>query len=210
MSAGLRWSGVGGVGGRVSVFGCRGRVSVVGCRWSWCLRALSAGLLPGFPHQGSDDSLLVPTGTCFRGRFSRWAVPPFDFGIDKPGFPRTFPFGRSCCQCVRCLRHWSALGAVRGGGGAGGTMGYFFCMAGFLGGFTTFSFFSLETMHLLQDGRWMAGWVYSALTLVLCLGGVALGQWLGWRVAGVDGTKPKWRRPGTAFLSGCFRKRGRK
>lgn len=46
---------------------------------------------------------------------------------------------------------------------------------GFLGGFTTFSTFSLETLDLYREGpRWRAA-VYVAATVVLSIGAVALG-----------------------------------
>ena len=44
------------------------------------------------------------------------------------------------------------------------------------GGFTTFSTFSLESLTLLEKGRWLLGGSYMVLSVVLCLLGVALGQ----------------------------------
>ena len=61
----------------------------------------------------------------------------------------------------------------------GGPVGHHFVMAGVLGGFTTFSAFSLQTLVLLQQGQW--GWAAAnvALSLALCLGAV----WFGWALA---------------------------
>jgi fluoride exporter len=52
-------------------------------------------------------------------------------------------------------------------------------MTGLLGGFTTFSAFSLQTLLLMHQGRWLAATTNVALSLVLCLGAV----WLGWQLA---------------------------
>lgn len=47
---------------------------------------------------------------------------------------------------------------------------------GFCGGFTTFSTFSLETVTLLQQHRYLAGCGYAVVSLAGCLAGVVLGQ----------------------------------
>lgn len=48
-------------------------------------------------------------------------------------------------------------------------------LAGLLGGFTTFSAFSLETLHLLQQGSVLGAAVNVTLSVVLCLGACYLG-----------------------------------
>ena len=53
-----------------------------------------------------------------------------------------------------------------------------FVMVGICGGFTTFSSFSLQTVHLLETGQWPLACAYAVLSVLLCLlataGGLAL------------------------------------
>jgi CrcB protein len=46
---------------------------------------------------------------------------------------------------------------------------------GLLGGFTTYSSFNYETLHLFRDDRWTAAALYVALTVFGCLAAGALG-----------------------------------
>ncbi|SEB44910.1 camphor resistance protein CrcB [Paramicrobacterium humi] len=50
---------------------------------------------------------------------------------------------------------------------------------GFLGGYTTFSTASVETVRLVQQGRWLAGLVNGIGMLLLAVAAAALGLWLG-------------------------------
>jgi CrcB protein len=53
-------------------------------------------------------------------------------------------------------------------------------MVGVLGGFTTFSSFSLETLELARDGAWAAAALNVVASFALCLVAV----WLGYLLAG--------------------------
>jgi len=55
-----------------------------------------------------------------------------------------------------------------------------FIMIGILGGYTTFSSFSLQTLTLAQDGQWWGAAANVLLSVVLCLAGV----WFGAMLAG--------------------------
>ncbi len=50
-----------------------------------------------------------------------------------------------------------------------------FLSTGVMGGFTTFSTFSMETVTLAQRGQWTAAALYVALSLLCGLGATALG-----------------------------------
>lgn len=51
-----------------------------------------------------------------------------------------------------------------------------FVMIGMLGGFTTFSSFSLETLNLARDGEWLWAGANATASMILCLAAVWLGH----------------------------------
>ncbi|MEK6679183.1 MAG: CrcB family protein, partial [Nitrospirota bacterium] len=52
-------------------------------------------------------------------------------------------------------------------------------LIGVLGGFTTFSSFSIETFNLIEQGAHLKALANMALSLVLCVGGTWLGVIIG-------------------------------
>jgi len=58
--------------------------------------------------------------------------------------------------------------------------GRYLLMTGLLGGFTTFSAFSLETVALIETGRLLAAAAYVAASVLACV----LAAWLGLRIVG--------------------------
>ena len=60
-----------------------------------------------------------------------------------------------------------------------------FWRTGVCGGFTTFSTFSLETLTLFQNGKYIYGGAYVVFSIVLCLAGALLGQYTVHRLFGV-------------------------
>lgn len=51
-----------------------------------------------------------------------------------------------------------------------------FLKTGVCGGFTTFSTFSLETLGLLEEGKYATGALYAGGSLIVCVAGVLLGR----------------------------------
>ena len=58
-----------------------------------------------------------------------------------------------------------------------------FAMAGFCGGFTTFSAFSLETVRLMRSGQVGMAAAYAAGSVIVCLLFAGLGLWLGGKLS---------------------------
>ncbi len=54
-----------------------------------------------------------------------------------------------------------------------------FLLIGFLGAFTTFSTFSLETFNLLEQGDVVPAVLNVVVSVVVCVGATLLGVWLG-------------------------------
>ena len=63
-----------------------------------------------------------------------------------------------------------------------------FVMTGILGGFTTFSSFSLQTLTLVREGDWLRAGANAAGSLVLCLFAVWLGHIIGMGVNSMKGS----------------------
>ncbi|AEY66388.1 fluoride efflux transporter CrcB [Clostridium sp. BNL1100] len=60
-----------------------------------------------------------------------------------------------------------------------------FLTTGILGGFTTFSTFSLETVNLFQEGKAVFGVANIILSVAFCLTGVVLGKMLAKTIANI-------------------------
>jgi fluoride exporter len=91
----------------------------------------------------------------------------------------TLPWATLCANVLgSMLIGWFAA-AVAHGHFRTGPVGNHFVITGVLGGYTTYSIFSLETLALLQGGAWPAGLANIALTLILCLLAVTLGYRMG-------------------------------
>jgi CrcB protein len=61
---------------------------------------------------------------------------------------------------------WSVTPELRG-----------FLITGILGGYTTFSAFSLEVVEMVERGAWLGAGAYIAASVTLSLGATLLGMW---------------------------------
>ena len=116
------------------------------------------------------DFLLIGLGSALGGMLR------FFLGEHLPTF-RNFPCGIFFVNVSGCL----LIGILAAWGSATGlsTSMRRTLMTGFLGGYTTFSAFSLETFELwTQQHKALAG-IYVLSTVTCCLVAVAVGYWIG-------------------------------
>jgi fluoride exporter len=83
--------------------------------------------------------------------------------------PTIFPLGTLAVNVIGCFIIGIVFG-VSSKGNLNSSM-QFFLMTGILGGFTTFSAFSLETVNLMKEGQVGVAFGYVALSLVLGFAG---------------------------------------
>jgi fluoride exporter len=115
--------------------------------------------------------LWVALGSAIGGAGRYWCS-----GLIAQAIGETFPWGTLAVNVVGSL----LIGLVAALAGPDGrllisTPARQFVMIGVLGGFTTFSSFSLQTLSLAQDGEWWPAAGNILASIVLCL----LGAWAG-------------------------------
>ncbi len=110
-------------------------------------------------------------GANLRYIIGRWAA-----GI----FGASFPFGTLLINVVGSLLIGAILGYTSQRAPIGETA-RLLLVTGLLGGFTTFSSFSWETLALIGEGRYLPAAAYACGSVLLGLGAAALGQWLALR-----------------------------
>ncbi len=89
----------------------------------------------------------------------------------------TFPWGTLFVNVVGCLiiGFFATVTAPDGRLFVDATTRQF-VMLGFLGGFTTFSSFSLQTLSLMNDGEWLYAGLNIGASVILCLVAVWIGH----------------------------------
>lgn len=115
------------------------------------------------------DFLIVGAGG-FAGAVARFTLQHYSFW-EREKFWYTVDVNLLGCLLIGIL--WGVLSHI----GAPRWV-YNLAIAGFLGGFTTFSSFSLDTMLLFQDGRYIHAAAYLLVSLLGGLGLCAGGMWI--------------------------------
>ena len=97
-------------------------------------------------------------------------------GVAARFMGETFPWGTIIVNVVGCfiIGFFATLTGPDGRVFAD-TLTRQFVMIGILGGYTTFSSFSIQTLNLVQDGEWWLAGANIALSVVACLVAVWLG-----------------------------------
>lgn len=122
-------------------------------------------------------TLLVGLGG-FVGSISRFAVSGLVQGrLDPMG---AFPYGTMVVNVLGSATIGYLAGATDGRA-LFGPEWRLFMLVGVLGGFTTFSTFSYETIALFRSGQFLFALSNVGLTMALCLVGVWLGYEFGYR-----------------------------
>jgi CrcB protein len=116
--------------------------------------------------------LWIGLGSALGGMARYWCS---GFVADRIG--ETFPWGTLLVNVVGSfiIGFFATLTAPDGRLLVGSTARQF-VMVGVLGGYTTFSSFSLQTLNLVRDGEWLRAGANIVLSVVLCLVAVWLGH----------------------------------
>ncbi|MEY4933041.1 MAG: Protein crcB [Pseudomonadota bacterium] len=118
--------------------------------------------------------LLVGVGSALGGMGRHWTT-----GLVASRWGSGFPWGTLAVNVAGSLLiGLLAAGLVPGGRWVLPFAARELLIVGVLGGYTTFSAFSLQTFMLLEQGHWLRAGGNVVLSVVLCLAAVALGYLL--------------------------------
>ena len=115
--------------------------------------------------------LWIAVGSALGGVARFWCS-----GVAARFMGETFPWGTIIVNVVGCFII-GFFATITGPDGRvfSDTLTRQFAMIGILGGYTTFSSFSIQTLNLVQDGEWWLAGANIALSVVACLVAVWLG-----------------------------------
>ncbi len=119
--------------------------------------------------------LWIAIGSALGGVARYWCS-----GVAARVIGETFPWGTIIVNIVGCFII-GFFATITGPDGRvfADTLTRQFVMIGLLGGYTTFSSFSLQTLALVQDGEWLLASANIALSAIACL----LAVWAGYALA---------------------------
>jgi CrcB protein len=125
-------------------------------------------------QQMAAQYLLIGAGGALGSMLRFWVASVIDSTAQKGGV--IFPWGTIIVNISGCF----VIGFIYAISAAEGriilsSLTRQFILIGILGGYTTFSSFSLQTLLLAQDGQWGGAMANVLLSVVLCLAGVWLG-----------------------------------
>jgi CrcB protein len=119
--------------------------------------------------------LWVALGSALGGVARYWCS-----GLVARAFGETFPWGTLVVNTAGSfLIGLIAVATGPDGRLLVGSAARQFLMVGILGGYTTFSSFSLQTLTLIEDGEWVSAGANVVLSVASCLIAVWLGAGLG-------------------------------
>jgi CrcB protein len=130
---------------------------------------------------------LIGLGSAFGGMARYWCAATV---ANKVG--STFPWGTMAVNVIGSCLIGISLGLLEPGSrwtwpnAARDFINQFF-MIGVLGGFTTFSSFSLQTLNLMREQAWWQAGANVLLSVGLCLVAVAVGFWAAVQVSQIRG-----------------------
>ncbi len=120
-------------------------------------------------------TLLVAVGSALGGVIRFWITT----GVGHLTGP-SFPWGTVVVNVAGCALIGAVMGHYTDPMKPGAVAAQQFLAVGVLGGFTTFSSFSLQTLILMRDGEWSAAAVNVVGSVIACLAAT----WVGYQAAG--------------------------
>src|SRR3990167_11042972 len=88
---------------------------------------------------------------------------------------RQFPYGTLIVNVTGCFLMGFLFILILDRFNAIGPQLRAFLLIGFLGGYTTFSSFSIETLNLFENGAWLSGFMNIFFSVILCI----FAAWIG-------------------------------
>lgn len=116
------------------------------------------------------NTLLIFLGAGFGGIFRFWVSNGVYWLLG-----REFPYGTLIVNVTGCLLMGLLFVLVVERFSESASYWRSFLLIGLLGGYTTFSSFSIETLHLLENGAWTAALLNISLSTILCISATWVG-----------------------------------